>query len=362
MTAYDDAVDENAAIHGLTIPEQGARRKMKKVLHIIPNFGIGGVEEGIRRSYEDLNRNFSYHVFSIKTDGSAGTIPIGWISLLRMMRSRRTRPDIVITSLWPSHFIGLFFKILGFTWIPFFHVALEQTGIRKLAHRLAVSYGDVLISDSSATAKSLGVLDDRRTRICPYIFQDTQQTSAKPIQQRATHFIFVGRVHSQKRIDLLLKFLGHFSDHGVSFNCHFILAGEDHQIDAVVADIARDGLEIAVTRNASNEDVRAALADARFFLLLSDYEGFSLATIEAVQAGCVPIVRPVGEIPNYLQKDAAFWLVDDSEGELKRLFAKIMNHWDDMAGLEGMSALARSFALNESGYCETMKKIIIQSN
>lgn len=46
-------------------------------------------------------------------------------------------------------------------------------------------------------------------------------------------------------------------------------------------------------------ELASAAAAATFFVQLSDYEGRSLAVIEAMRAGLIPVVTPVGDIPRY---------------------------------------------------------------
>jgi len=61
--------------------------------------------------------------------------------------------------------------------------------------------------------------------------------------------------------------------------------------------------------------IEQAAAKASFYLQTSRYEGMALSVIEAMQAGLVPVVTPVGEIASYtMPGETAIW-IENTPGE-----------------------------------------------
>ena len=89
--------------------------------HLLPGMYLGGAEVGIKKSYKDINKYFNYKVFYIK---GRGIIDVNqrsfFLSFLNII-SNKTKPSIIISSLWWSHFFGYFLRVFGFKWIVFIH-------------------------------------------------------------------------------------------------------------------------------------------------------------------------------------------------------------------------------------------------
>lgn len=273
--------------------------KTTSILHILPALNIGGVEVGVMRSMEALRAGHLYNVFSIK---GAGYLPIERLSvlaLLQMLCSRNNRPDVVITSLWPAHPIGALLSIFGVRWIPFFHAASREGLHRDIILRCAAHLSRVQLCDSEATAKYIGLEGRARTFICPYLFKRGISPNDRN-EVRSYDFVFCGRISKEKRLDLILSFLQLWQTRETEQSSLLIVSANDVEVAELRREVAARNLQVDIANNIEPKDVSELLLQSTFYLNLSDYEGFSMTTVEAIQCGCLPVVRPVGEIPKYV--------------------------------------------------------------
>ena len=49
-----------------------------------------------------------------------------------------------------------------------------------------------------------------------------------------------------------------------------------------------------------------------------------MSTIESIQSGCIPVIRPVGEIKNYVNAKTSIIINDDSENSIENAVKKIL--------------------------------------
>jgi hypothetical protein len=102
----------------------------------------------------------------------------------------------------------------------------------------------------------------------------------------------------------------------------------------------------------------AVLSRSRFYLLVSDYEGMSMSTIEAVQAGCVAVVRPVGEIGHYLDRASAIFVEDVSPEGIQRAAEAVCALWNDSEDAATLSARARAALSRVPHYVDALSRVL----
>lgn len=131
---------------------------------------------------------------------------------------------------------------------------------------------------------------------------------------RPIKLIYTGRlVHYQKRIFDFIKLVAELDSHGVDYV--LTLVGEPPERD-------REGVmnrlntelrghllhgKVRLTGRLSRDEVFDELRNHHIFVLLSDFEGFSLSLVEAMGLGCVPIVAEMRSGINEI-------IVDDENG------------------------------------------------
>ena len=123
-----------------------------------------------------------------------------------------------------------------------------------------------------------------------------QQFLAPSNITRSIDFVMVLRKGDQKRLDLYLEFIRIVNYQYKDWRLAIITP------DSELADTLRPLIAECYLKP-SIEEMRSVYARSKFFLLLSDHEGFGLPPLEAMGAGCVPICRDAGGIHAYMSGD-----------------------------------------------------------
>jgi glycosyltransferase involved in cell wall biosynthesis len=328
---------------------------MLSVLHIVPGMSVGGVETGIYRSYEELNHQFRYEVFSLKGAGTVQTPVLGPRAFVERLINRDLRPDVVVTSLWPSHPLGFVFQTRGSVWLPFFHSSSFSHRRDSWVSTWAARASSMQICDSNATAKFLGRTDDACV-ICPYVFAPPKEREASLMREFT--YVFCGRLAEVKRPDLMEQFISVATAGHPTATALFILAGSEEEIQLFQMRISKLNASCRVVANARPESVQALLRTADFYVSVSDYEGSSASTIEAISAGCIPIVRPVGEISRYVPPEVGVYIEDTSLKGMHHAIAAARVISSDPNELVRRSEILKDVAIGMERYVPSFSRAI----
>jgi len=326
--------------------------KKIQIAHIIPKMNYGGVETAIQKSHKELNALFDYRIFTAKNKGEINIGQQGIITFLLNILFKRYNPDLVITSLWWSHPFGLLLKLFGYKWVSFFHSAASTHYINKYITLIAAKYSDACLVDSSETEKFIYKMTNKKIYIIPFIFSNSKKIQ---INKRENDFIFVGRNIKDKRLDLLIKFIKEISK--LIINVKFILI-INGPVNSETNEIKR--LSIKILKNLDNNKVLHYLEKTNFYLHFSDREGMSMSTIEAIQAGCVPVIRLSGELKNYLNNKSAFIINGESDSDIVEIATRIHNAYNDTKSLNMIRRINLEKIKNLNNYTQSFKKIILQ--
>jgi len=312
------------------------------VAHIVPAMDVGGVEIGISRSFSEINREFVYEVYYVRRRGN---LDVGQQSVLRLLKKillEENKPDIILTSLWWSHLFGWIVRSRIRPWVAFFHSAGFFYRVDSIVCRWAWRRADKCLVDSVATRGAISKFLRKPDAVIPYIFEG--QGRPKSWSDRTIDIIWVGRNHSVKRLDILVRFLLYWNE--LQPNSRVVVAYSGDPLTpleplATGQSYGVNRPRITFLKNAPHQQVLDSLGNARFFLLFSDQEGMSMSTVEAVQAGCVSVVRPVGEIPRYLDEQSAILVPGVSDPELKNIAKRMMEMLENPAEAVALSQQAQ---------------------
>ncbi len=158
--------------------------------------------------------------------------------------------------------------------------------------------------------------------------------------------VFAGRICEQKRPVLLAKILKSVRDKGLKFRAIIIGEGE-----------LKDQLESFLSKYQLTESVRmmAAVSHQRWldilvasdiFLMPSEYEGISIAFLEAIIAGVVPVVAQVGGHDEIVTPDAGVLIVH-GDNEAQTYLNAIGRLLSNPAELHQMSERCKSIAASK---------------
>ena len=309
-----------------------------RVLHIIPYDGIGGVEIAARSlpSGDHGPVRFGKLFIAHRAAPGAADETATWTGpkpsenavanyLAGLGHIRRDRPDLVIVSLWRSCILALLAKALmpRLRLVAFLHlpetVHLPDRILNALVMRLATD-----IWCDSATTLAARVPGSLRDRAQVISFLTARRAAVAPATP-APHFLFWGRLHAQKGLDVALDVFARV--HERFPQARYTLIGPDMGARAGLEARARAlGVADAVrfTSPLPFDEIAAHAGRASFYLQASLTEGMALSVVEAMQLGLIPAVRPVGEIARYARDGhSAVFLTGDSHADAARIKALI---------------------------------------
>jgi glycosyltransferase involved in cell wall biosynthesis len=288
-----------------------------KVLHVVPSLNIGGVEVAISRSFDQLNLSISYEVLSIKGPGALAMPAVSWKDILFRCLYARDLPDVVVSSLWLGHLIGCVLSIVTRAkWVPFFHSARSAGFLRDSVLSSAARMAKMVFFDSDSTRYYYEKLPSEKFKVIPYRFPI--QHAIKPTkQERSYDCIFVGRLTPEKRIDLLIDYLEQMQSLRSGFRAVVVLATDINKLDLFKLNLKARKVTANVKFNLDQTEVISLMLNSSLYLSFSDTEGFSMACVDAMSCGCVPVVKPVGEIGLYVNEDCGVIVSGSSSSSIK---------------------------------------------
>ncbi len=295
----------------------------RKIIHLIPYDGIGGVEtaaataEGAMRGDLRLERMFIVAGTDDREARRALRSPLalwrtaGWLA--------RANADLVILSLWRSILVWMLARLRGHAApsVLFLHNSRDAHLLDRWLTRFASSRVEAIWADSQATLEQRLVLPQTaRTRVISYLTRRISPTRGQT-PDPAPDLVFWGRLSAQKDPVRLVRLFALV--HEARTDARLTMIGPDGGLRAdVESEIAARGLEGAVTLigPADHDAIARHAGSASFYLQTSRYEGMALSVMEAMQLGLVPVVTPVGEIARYTQDGkSAIWVAQSEEGD-----------------------------------------------
>ena len=162
---------------------------------------------------------------------------------------------------------------------------------------------------------------------------------------RPIDIAFVGRLTEYKRPDRFVSAIAAIAAERPGLRA--VLIGDGPLRGELSDQVRRLGLEANVEFLGQRADIEALLARTKVFMLTSRWEGVSIAMLEAMAAGAVPVVANVGDLGDRLESGRTGYLVapDDIAGYARaaaRLLADA-GTWGDC------SRRAARFAVETSG-------------
>lgn len=175
-----------------------------------------------------------------------------------------------------------------------FRRAVIRRSIKKI-----VRNSDGIVSVSKATNDSLvenyKAEKDKSVVIPSGIGSTSTKVELMPVSSRENDIIFVGRISIIKHLDDLLKAIVILKKENFTVNA--IIVGEGHLLGYYSKFCITNHIEdqVVFAGYVSEEAKKHLLERSKLFVMPSEREGFSLATLEAMRFGCVPVVA----LPKY---------------------------------------------------------------
>ena len=305
---------------------------------------IGGVEIAILRSTSSLNELFDYKIYCVK---SRGSLEVGQLKLRDYLKSLcrlSTKPDIVITSLWWSHPIGMISVFFGVKWVIFLHSSGFSSFPDWLFTQIALIFGKNFFYDSHRTSATML---NKKSVSSYFIPCFTLETRAEKTFQEETDLdvIWVGRNSPEKRLDLVTDVVRKLILTRPTTKIKLCIAGSNYpEFDKLQSE---NPLLIDLCYNASPDSVLKIFQESKIALCLSDYEGFSMSTAEAAISANLIAARGVGDLHIYLPEKETIWLHKLDEYGLNLFVKEICSLLDNKSILNKLRKHTMEFSSNK---------------
>ncbi|MEO8041345.1 MAG: glycosyltransferase family 4 protein [Acidobacteriota bacterium] len=233
--------------------------------------------------------------------------------------------------------------------------------LAKLAKKLLGAASRVILLGEPEAERVSQFSPGTRTAILP----NAVPTNDFPEVDRAwgaKNIIYLGRLQEAKGLSEMVEACRLLVGQGFKFKFSCYGTGQDQQefirrMTGVMGDSFHYGGVIA-----GAEKVRA-LSSADIFLMPSRYEGLSLALLESMAAGCVPIVSNRGSMPTVVEDGRNGFLVDPGDitqivGKLKFLLSEGETGWNEYR--RNARETVRS-GFDMGGYSEKLRSIYAEA-
>ncbi|MFZ1545574.1 MAG: glycosyltransferase, partial [Candidatus Nitrotoga sp.] len=158
--------------------------------------------------------------------------------------------------------------------------------------------------------------------------------------------VFAGRICEQKRPALLAEILKSALNHGLIFRALIIGDGEQKgQLEGLLSQYKLNA-NVQMLGSVSHQRWLDILVASDILLLPSQYEGISIALLEAMAAGVVPVVANVGGQEEIVSPDAGL-LIPHGINELQEYLDAIRRLLSNSAELQQMSKQCKALAASK---------------
>ncbi len=302
------------------------------------SFGVGGAERMLIGLLKAIPRDrYDVTVVTMKSKGvyaceleQAGipvhclgkahkVDPVAFLRLVGFLR--RARPDLLNTHLWTADLWGRLAGLLcGVRRIVVTeqNVDVWKSRARRLVDRALFAFTDAVICVGDEVrdfyVREVGVPADR-TIVIPNAI-DPSRLAVPPGAVRAGsgigsgEFVFVcaARLHPQKAHAVLLGAVRQLRDQSAP-PFRVLLVGDGPQRGPLEELASRLGVRREIVFLGARTDVPQILAESDAFVLSSDYEGTSLAILEAMSAALPVVATDVGANRSVVEEGAAGLIV-----------------------------------------------------
>jgi glycosyltransferase involved in cell wall biosynthesis len=154
--------------------------------------------------------------------------------------------------------------------------------------------------------------------------------------QDKTVFLFMGRLHSRKGIDLVVQAFKQLPDE----NIHLLIVGPDEGMLSMLETLLDD--RMTVTGYLSGEERLSALAVSDVFVLPAVGEGLSMSILEAMGASIPVIISPGCNLPEVAEYQAGLII----EPQIDAIFQAMQQLSQNKAKRETMGKNAKNLVKN----------------
>jgi len=215
--------------------------------------------------------------------------------------------------------------------------------VERAALDMARAFDSIVVRGSSAQAyvRAIGY----RGKLAVITGSVEAPAAALDFAERPVDLAFVGRLMQDKRPDRFIAVAAALADANPALRA--VVIGDGPQAEALKSSVRKLGIDANVEFLGKRADVGELVARTRVFVLTSRSEGVSIAMLEAMAAGAVPVVAKVGDLADFVRNGlTGFIVAQDDLAAYARAASRLLQ---SEALWRGCSQRARSAALAASG-------------
>jgi len=278
----------------------------KNIVHVIPKLLSGGVEiSAINLLANSFGINYKLVVIHRSDSKLFSDLPVELKSKIvfcngyfdALIKLRKIAPNILVSSLWKSHIVTtLYSTFFDCERVHFVHSASYRHFLDTFFSRVSLLHADRVIADSKESLDFVG-----RSNAGEVVNMTLSFCNEHPKNYEGKlHFVYFGRLHKVKDLKSSLLFISCLKKrgHSVTFD---IYGRDDGDLKAIEKAILSLNLteEVSIKGEVKYNEVETIMRRYTFLLQTSLSEGMGISVYQAVKAGLIPVVTPVGEISNY---------------------------------------------------------------
>jgi glycosyltransferase involved in cell wall biosynthesis len=286
---------------------------------------VGGKEERLRQLRDGINQNNSEVIFATMRwwDGPAPdhhvaicrkmeiykngrrSIATSLLFAIACFKVFRLRPDLVeadqmpFLQIWPLKLVCLVLRIpLSVTWHEVWGAQYWRQYLGRLGflaagiEELSMKLPDRIIAVSEMTKSRLvssGVNPDKIT-VVPNSVNITE-IQAATTDLPTTDLLYVGRLISHKRVDLLLEAIALLNKEEIYTAISIVGTGPElENLQEQARKVLRKGQATFYPEHLESRDIWAMMAGSKIFVSASEREGYGIAVLEAITSGAKVLV------------------------------------------------------------------------
>lgn len=256
-----------------------------------------------------ITANDAVDQISYKTVPSFGIRPVGLVLMffLALVEAQRNDYDAVVSFCLIPH--GCFGLAVGRLYGLPVHLGLigmdldvhAQSRYGQPVRWLIRQFDSVSVPGTvyEQQLEQLGVPSYKTTILANPI--DTNQYRPQPDAVSEYDFIWIGRFGPEKNPLLFVEALATLAENGESFKA--IMAGDGPLRSTVQTALHEEGLDEMVELPGWIDEPVQYYHQSQAFVLTSKRDALPLTLIEAMATGCIPVVSPLGNIPDVATHD-----------------------------------------------------------
>lgn len=272
---------------------------------------------------------------------------------------------------------------IGYQLLPYLRAFCPRVAFVDMCHveephwlngghpRFAVGYQDALDLNIVTTSHLADWMQERgaerdRIRVLYTGLQAHQPADPEALRSRLRAklnipadmpvIVFAGRICAQKRPALLAEILRLAREQGLEFRALLIGDGELRpELEGLLSQYKLSSC-VQMLGTVAHQNWLDLLVAADVLLMPSQYEGISIALLEALAAGVVPVVAKVGGQDEIVSLDAGF-LIPHGDNELPAYLAALRHLISDPAQLRAMSAQCKVLSASKLSWHKTIDNL-----